>query len=65
MLAGLVRLLHVDVLNHASPSFQLARASDEIASGNYGYPCFRLGTKPDNEIGHLAERFNQMGSEAG
>jgi len=45
------------------PVLQLARASDEIATGNYGVRV-PVGTKP-NEIGHLAERFNEMAARLG
>ncbi len=45
------------------PVLQLARASDEIATGNYGVRV-PVGAKP-NEIGHLAERFNEMAARLG
>jgi two-component system, OmpR family, sensor kinase len=45
------------------PVLQLARASDEIAGGNYGVRV-PVGSKP-NEIGHLAERFNEMAARLG
>lgn len=45
------------------PVLQLAAASDEIAGGNYGV---RVPVAPkQNEIGHLAERFNEMAARLG
>lgn len=61
VLAGLVGLWMSRRIT--KPVLQLARASDEIASGNYGVRV-PVGTKP-NEIGHLAERFNEMAARLG
>jgi len=45
------------------PVLQLAAASDEIASGNYGVRV--AVAMKQNEIGHLAERFNEMAARLG
>jgi two-component system, OmpR family, sensor kinase len=50
-------------LRITKPVLLLAHASDAVASGNYGVRV-PVPSKP-NEIGHLAERFNEMAARLG